>query len=101
MRTLGWSITGYMNDARQYHTSSILPNGNVLVAGGQGYRMTLSSSEIYDPSTGVWSLTDDIKYTRYLHTAIVVLDGKVLVMGGHTLRGYSNSAELYDLSTGV
>jgi len=33
----GWSTTGYMNYARRYHTSSLLSNGNVLVAGGQGY----------------------------------------------------------------
>jgi Galactose oxidase, central domain len=48
--------TGNLHDAGAYHTSTLLPNGKVLVVGGQaadeGADVYLSSSELYDPATG-------------------------------------------------
>ncbi|CAF3791558.1 unnamed protein product, partial [Adineta steineri] len=42
-----------MNVARGYHTASTLPNGLVLVTGGEGKNGTaLNSAELYNPSTG-------------------------------------------------
>ena len=38
-----WTITGNMNNARYYHTASVLTNGKVLVAGGG----SLNSAELY------------------------------------------------------
>jgi len=29
-----WATTGSLNDVRSYHTATLLPNGKVLVAGG-------------------------------------------------------------------
>ena len=47
--TNSWSITGFMNQARVNHTSTLLPNGKVLVAGGDSRGMVLSSAELYTP----------------------------------------------------
>ena len=46
-----WSITGSMNHSRVHHTATLLPNGQVLVAGGYYgiYSTPLSSAELYTP----------------------------------------------------
>ena len=52
--TNSWSATGHMNQARIDHTSTLLLNGMVLVAGGldrtlsAGFKI-LSSAELYTP----------------------------------------------------
>ena len=49
-----WSETGAMNYPRFSHTMTLLPSGEVLVAGGfahpfPGYPVVLSSAELYTP----------------------------------------------------
>ena len=45
--------TGDLATARFSHTATLLPNGKVLVAGGQGSTLTyLSSAEMFNPATG-------------------------------------------------
>ncbi|CAF1232959.1 unnamed protein product [Rotaria sp. Silwood1] len=106
-----WTKTGTMNLERYGHTASVLPNGKVLVAGGYGgydgysYWRDLSSSELYDPITGIWTKTGNMNLGRYHHTASVLANGKVLVAGGSFNDGYDhwgplNSSELYDPATG-
>ncbi|CAF3522089.1 unnamed protein product [Rotaria socialis] len=58
-----WTITGSMIYGRYYHTSSLLTNGKVLVAGGMGSSRYLNSTELYDPSTDVWTVTSSMSYT--------------------------------------
>ncbi len=45
---------GSLVTARAYHTATLLPNGNVLVAGGvsSDFVTVLASAELYDPSNG-------------------------------------------------
>ena len=38
--------------ARQYHTATLSPSGQVVVVGGDGAAETVV--ERYDPATGVW-----------------------------------------------
>ena len=45
-----WTATGPLANPRQFHTATLLLNGQVLVAGGWGTNDTiLSSAELYDP----------------------------------------------------
>ncbi len=83
-----------MNNAREYHTASILTNGKVLVTGGNSSNVSINSAELYDPSTGNWTITGNMTNARYYHTSSILTNGKVLVTGG----GNSvilNSCELY------
>src|SRR5207247_7555756 len=96
-----------LNTGRQFHTATLLPNGKVLVAGGNNGFRTLKSAELYDPATGIWSGTADLNTDRSDQTATLFPNGKVLVAGGGSCGPPPqscfalNSAELYDPATGT
>lgn len=66
---------------RAGHTATLLLDGRVLVAGGDGDGG--ASAEIYDPATGHWTLAAPLALSRAGHTATLLPDGRVLVLGGH------------------
>jgi hypothetical protein len=74
--------TGSLNIGRVLHTATLLPNGKVLVAGGDNGGGILSSAELYDPASGTWSVTGSLNTARRSHTATLLPNGKVLVEGG-------------------
>jgi Galactose oxidase, central domain len=101
-----WSVTGALTP-RFFHTATLLPNGRVLIAGGEhinffsGTTVFLNSAEIYDPASGNWSTTANLNGPRLFHAATLLLNGKVLVVGGVDRIEPSTitplqSAELYD-----
>jgi WD40 repeat protein len=97
-----WTGTGSLGTARSQHTSTLLENGKVLVAGGSvvgpnNLGQASSSVELYDPATGVWSATGSLSTPRTGHIAVQLPNGKVLVAGGFMV----TSAELYDPNTGT
>ncbi len=85
-----FSTTGSMTAARSLHTATLLPSGNVLVAGGGDN----STAEVYDPATGYFSITGGMEIGRSGHTATLLPNGSVLVAGGGIFSGLA-SAELY------
>ncbi len=94
---------------REGHTATLLPDGKVLVVGGDdGNGTVLATAELYDPATGKWSATGRMSTPRSGQTATLLPDGRVLVTGGEATvpRGYHEppslaSAELYDPATGT
>jgi len=101
-----WTKTGSLNIARGEETPTLLPNGQVLVAGGADYNWNgYASAELYNPFTGRWTFTGSMNNARLYHTATLLPDGQVLVVGGSaSLAGWPPialaSAELYNPSTG-
>ena len=100
-----WSSVGGLNTGRSGHTATLLPNGEVLVAGGYTFTPPNSGvitkrSERYDASGAAWLPAGDLNVARSAHTATLLPNGKVLVVGGYGDGGYGadgilNSAELY------
>ncbi len=45
-----FALTGCLVTARHHHTATLLPDGKVLVAGGNGISGILGSGELYDPT---------------------------------------------------
>ncbi|SEU35526.1 Kelch repeat-containing protein [Stigmatella erecta] len=99
--TGSWSPAGSLFTPRQHATATLLPNGKVLVAGGQGSSpIPLATAELYNPATDTWSATGSMASTRYLHMAVLLPNGKVLVAGGYDYySGALTTAELYDPAT--
>jgi hypothetical protein len=86
--------TGHMTVARASHTATLLPNGNVLVAGGMGERG--ATSELYDPTRGVFRPGATLLAERAGHTASLLADGRVLLVGGWAGDVITAGTELYD-----
>ena len=80
-----------------------LPNGTVLIAGGNdGSGKSLATAEIYDPTTGVFSSTGSMTMPRGHAVVIPLKTGKVLIAGGNAAGDDDqlSTAELYDPLTG-
>ena len=78
---------GAAGGTRDRRCPPMLPNGTVLVAGGQLNGTVLASAEIYDPVGNLWTAVASLNAARYLHTATLLANGKVLVAGGEQRRG--------------
>ena len=92
-----WLPAGSMSTVRKEHTTTLLPSGKVLVAGGEaGVGGDVASADLYDPSSNSWTAAGSMDTRRAAHTATLLPSGKVLVAGdlngGNVLAG----AELYD-----
>jgi hypothetical protein len=103
-----FSTTGSMVNGRVGHTATLLPDCKVLIAGGDGPGNgggpTISTAELYDPSTGTFTATGSMTTGRSFHTATLLLDGRVLVAGGtnpDAPNTVTNTAEIYDPSSGT
>ncbi|MEK7320136.1 MAG: kelch repeat-containing protein, partial [Pseudomonadota bacterium] len=88
-----WSTTGSLQQARDFHTATLMASGRVLVAGGTDGR-DLFVTELYNPTTGSWSQVGSLEQMREQHTATLLADGRVLVTGGIG-RGILSYTELF------
>ncbi len=77
--------------------ATLLPDGTVLITGGIGNDYgTLSSAELYNPTTGTFSIAGYMTAARQGHTTTLLTDGTVLVAGGtSSARLQIAGAEIY------
>ena len=93
-----WSTTGSLAEARRGLSTTVLPDGRVLAAGGFSPMVgTLSSAELYDPATGTWAATGSLPMAQVDHSAYLLGSGQVLVVGGDS----TGTTALYDPATGT
>ncbi|MEM9602501.1 MAG: RICIN domain-containing protein [Pseudomonadota bacterium] len=78
-----------MQYARVQHNAVVLPNGEVLVVGGDAWgklfsdRFAVHESEIWNPDTERWRTADSVSTPRTYHSwAILMQDGRVMSGGG-------------------
>jgi hypothetical protein len=94
-----FAATGNMTTGRAIYTATLLPDGNILMAGtylfGGG---SLASAELYDPVPGAFTPTGAMTTTRSAHTATLLNSGRVLIAGGSTFGRSTSLAELYNPS---
>jgi hypothetical protein len=90
-----------MARTRAAHTATLLPTGNVLIAGGfAGDEQSLASAEVFDPTQNTFVSAASMNVSRSGHTATLLPNGKVLIAGGYN-GNYLSSAELYDPVNGT
>ena len=98
-----WSVTGSMHQGRSGlngagASATLLPDGQVLVAGGEDANFNLlSSAELYNPATGKFTPTGSMTTARVGQSATLLNNGQVLMAGG---TGATAAAELYNPATG-
>ena len=114
--------TASLTEVRMSHSATLLPNGRVPVAGGEGRPGDIgvpaaadarTSAQVFDPATGTWSAVVNMSQARSKHTATLLPSGQVLMVGGidprivDGLRGIIDpgkplsSAEIYDDGVGT
>lgn len=100
-RTNSFRTVGKMNAARVAHRATLLPDGKVLITGGQEKAQDkLASAELYDPTTETFRPVSAMNAKRADHTATLLKNGFVLIAGGGNKsapdEGPQASAELYN-----
>jgi len=95
--------TSCLATARMNHTATLLPNGNVLIAGGENGSGQLQDVEIYDATAKTFTAlaaSNNLAQLRSGHSATLISGGTspvILFVGGDGL----GDAELYTLNTTV
>ena len=78
--------TNSMSFARGTHTATLLPDGRLLIAGGDDGSGRLDAiidvAELYDPSTDRWEPGGVMGRQRTQHSAVLLNDGRALLVGG-------------------
>ncbi len=99
-----FKLVASLRTKRVHHTATLLPNGTVLIAGGQdGNGLVTATAEVFDPATGRFVLTGSMLKRRHFHTATLLLDGTVLITGGlaYNPDEFHSTAEIYNPATGT
>jgi hypothetical protein len=111
-----FTATGSMSVGRACAAGALLPDGRVLVAGGDDKFTGVGTADVYDPTSGTFTRTGNMAIGRFSHCATTLADGRVLITGGLiepglvasrdpgilavTDNSYLASAELYNPHTG-
>lgn len=91
-----WKRVSLMNRRRGKHQAVSLPDGRVLILGGNPPTL---DGEIYDPATDEWTLIRALQTdVRHNYRAVVLNDDQILVSGGGLITG-TVQTYLYTLSS--
>ncbi len=98
----GWVYTanfpgaGLGNDmltGRANHTSTLLPNGEILVSGGEGPSVARGFSEGFDVDFSTWQSQGTMQ-KRTSHTTVLTANGDLINIGGYTGSKYLNTTDV-------
>jgi hypothetical protein len=96
-----------MSYPREAHTATALPDGRILIAGGNTTRVNNpefklhDTAEIFDPETESFSLlTSSMSIPRTDHCATLLPNGLVLLLGGTDNQFPSSYVDIFDPSNG-
>lgn|GEM_PF-3170289 len=89
-----------LQNTRFDHTATLLPGGDVLIAGGSSWWQSQTAPcELYHAASNVWTAAGRLNQERRAHTALLLDDASVLIAGGRLTDAHFNSCERYELET--
>jgi Kelch motif protein/galactose oxidase-like protein len=92
-----WALTGSMHVPRCNHGATMLPDGRVLVAGGDSEGTVHAAAEIYNPASGKWTMAAELNSTRFLFSVLALPNGTLFAPGGAAFGTIPrDSADVYD-----
>ena len=95
-----WSAAGtVLAGGLSQHTATLLADGRVFVAGGDGGSGLLATAFFYAPSTNSWSPAASLSAAQRMATATLLPDGRVLVVPGIGPSGLTANCGIYTPST--
>ena len=103
-----FTTVGPLSVPRNGHSTTLLPDGRVLILGGADQQGgfgdphdTHASAEIYDPTTERFSPAGSLLVARQNHAATLLPDGTVAVAGGPNSEGTTRTVEIFDPGSGT
>jgi N-acetylneuraminic acid mutarotase len=88
------AISNLMVSPRNELTANLLPDGRVLITGGQSRNIGTNTAEIYDPATGKFTaIPATMSSIRIMHSGCQMQNGHILLSGGTP---YSNVVSAFD-----
>ncbi|KAI4190030.1 MAG: hypothetical protein L6R41_001049 [Letrouitia leprolyta] len=103
--TASVAAVGSMANTRAFHNSVVLPDGKVLVVGGENYPVPFSDNtavltpELYNPATSSFTSVNPISVPRTYHSwALLMPDAQVISGGGGLCGGCATNhpnAQIY------
>ncbi|WP_254627714.1 HYR domain-containing protein [Myxococcus sp. CA040A] len=90
----GWSSTASMATPRAQHSSLLLTDGTVLVAGGVNRLGFVTTAERFDPERGTWASAAGPGIQGNIAVGVMLPTGRALVMTDGSLTG-----RIYDAQT--
>jgi hypothetical protein len=89
-----------MNFARTFHTTTLLPDGTVLVTGGApttdavDVTNAILPAEVWSPTTQTWTTLASMSAPRLYHSeALLLPDGRVVIDGGGEFNGVNEPTD--------
>jgi hypothetical protein len=99
-----WRQVASMAFPRTYHTTTVLPDGNVLVTGGGtttgavDVAHAVAPVELWSPVTETWTTLASMSAPRLYHSeALLLPDGRVEISGGGRYDDLSRSVDQFNV----
>lgn len=90
-------VVGEMTAPISEHKDLLLPDGRVLITGGQAGEGGVAYAQIYDPQTRKFSALPPMLEPRFVHAMNMLPNGDVLITGGFSASGgFLGSSEIFD-----
>lgn len=105
-----WSLAGAVAKAATAPSSNLMPDGRVLIAGGNigGIGAVFPRAQVYDPASNSFKATPNMKAPRNGNSGTTLPDGRVLLVGGSNGKlqtgdnlGILKTAEWFDPAAGT